>query len=492
MKNVYMIVHELDINKGGMTTAMLTRSKMFLENNINGDIITFDYKIDYTSILEKLVNSKKMDPRTKMFNPFIFYKAKSDKSNSRRNSSFYKTVANIFKNNVEIKENEHISRYFNKKNGEYVAYKNKDGDNYFLDLFENNIRYKRLNFYNKKLHRIDVFNKDNKLIAEQFYDNNSYLYLYRQINPSNGNIGKTYLINEQKQFKNNVAFCSYFLEELIEDSNENFMICDGPGSFPKMLETNHKFAKKFAVIHINHHKNFDGSGAIKQKEDYILKNTKKINGVIVLTEAQKKDIVKEFEINNVYVISNFINITDKFKEKQSKKIVGHISRLVPQKGLPYLIEVAEKVIKENEDIEFHIYGDGEEKEKLKKLISNKDIENNVKLLGYTDNPLEKIREFGCVVSTSQFEGQGLSIIEAMLLEKPVIAFDIKYGPSDFIKNAENGYLIKNKDTTSMASKILELLNNKELAHQYGIEARNTIIDLYEPQKLMSKWMELLN
>lgn len=164
MKNVYMIVHELDINKGGMTTAMLTRSKMFLENNINGDIITFDYKIDYTSILEKLVNSKKMDPRTKMFNPFIFYKAKSDKSNSRRNLSFYKTVANIFENNVEIKENEHISRYFNKKNGEYVAYKNKDGDNYFLDLFENNIRYKRLNFYNKKLHRIDVFNKDNKLI----------------------------------------------------------------------------------------------------------------------------------------------------------------------------------------------------------------------------------------------------------------------------------------------------------------------------------------
>lgn len=97
-----------------------------------------------------------------------------------------------------------------------------------------------------------------------------------------------------------------------------------------------------------------------------------------------------------------------------------------------------------------------------------------------------------IVSTSQFEGQGLSIIEAMLLEKPVIAFDIKYGPSDFIKNAENGYLIKNKDITSMASKILELLNNKELAHQYGIEARNTIIDLYEPQKLMSKWMKLLN
>lgn len=80
----------------------------------------------------------------------------------------------------------------------------------------------------------------------------------------------------------------------------------------------------------------------------------------------------------------------------------------------------------------------------------------------------------------------------MLLEKPVIAFDIKYGPSDFIKNAKNGYLVENKETTVMASKILELLNNKESADQFGIEGRKTIINLYEPQKLTSKWMNLLN
>ena len=137
-----------------------------------------------------------------------------------------------------------------------------------------------------------MFDKENKLVAEQFYDNNTYLYLYRQINASTGNIGKTYLINEKKQFKNNVDFCSYFLEDLVEDSHEHTIICDGPGSFPKMLETNHRIAKKFAVIYINHHKNFDESGAVKKKEDYILKNAEEINGVIVLTEAQRQDIIK--------------------------------------------------------------------------------------------------------------------------------------------------------------------------------------------------------
>lgn len=54
-----MIVHELDIDKGGMTTAMLTRSKVFLDNNIEGNLVTFDYKVNYHDILEKLIDSKK-------------------------------------------------------------------------------------------------------------------------------------------------------------------------------------------------------------------------------------------------------------------------------------------------------------------------------------------------------------------------------------------------------------------------------------------------
>lgn len=38
---------------------------------------------------------------------------------------------------------------------------------------------------------------------------------------------------------------SYFLKELIKDNNNNIMICDGPGSFPKMLNTRHRKIKKF-------------------------------------------------------------------------------------------------------------------------------------------------------------------------------------------------------------------------------------------------------
>lgn len=268
------------------------------------------------------------------------------------------------------------------------------------------------------------------------------------------------------------------------------MICDGPGSFPKMLETKHQNAKKFAVIHVNHYKNFDDSGAVKKNENYILKNSKNIDGVVILTEAQKKDIVKTYDIDNAYVISNFTNITKEECSTTNSNIVGHISRLVPQKGLSYLIEVAEKVVEKDEKIEFHLYGTGEEKQKLEKQIQNKNLTENVKLLGYTNNAIEKIKNFGCVVSTSQYEGQGLSLIEAMLLKKPVVAFDIKYGPSDFIKDGKNGYLIENKNIEAMASYILKILKDQNLAQELGENGRETIIDLYKPEKVMQKWNNL--
>lgn len=211
MKQAYMIVHELDVNKGGMTTAMLTRSKYFLDNKIKGHIVTFDYKIHYDSILKSLVSSNKMDKRTEMFNPFIYFKKKSNKLIRKKNSHPYKELAKMLKGTVEIKQNKNISRFFNNKSGEYIAYKRKiNRQQSVIDVFENNTRLKRVYLCNNKIHKVDVFNKDNKLVAEQFYDNQTYLYLYRQISAKNGVIGNTYLINEKKQFSNNVEFCSYF------------------------------------------------------------------------------------------------------------------------------------------------------------------------------------------------------------------------------------------------------------------------------------------
>ncbi|PTK22726.1 glycosyl transferase family 1, partial [Mammaliicoccus sciuri] len=107
MKNVFMIVHELDVDKGGMTTAMLNRSKIFYDSAINADIVTFDYKHNYDDIINKLKMQKKMDKRTKMFNVFNYFMQVSNKKNIKQNKRIYKEIKNRFNNSIEIKESKY-------------------------------------------------------------------------------------------------------------------------------------------------------------------------------------------------------------------------------------------------------------------------------------------------------------------------------------------------------------------------------------------------
>lgn len=491
-KKVFMMVHELDRDKGGMTTAIFNRSKAFYDAGITADIVTFDYKGNYDEIIKELKSLGKMDERTQMYNVFAYFKSISNKKHFKTNKKLYKCISKICNNTVEIQENKNVSRFFDIHTGNYVAYIRNSEKERVIDLFKNNKRTERFSFFKDKVHMKETFNAENKVIYQVFYDNNGYPYISRNIDPNSGAVGKTYVLVERKEFKNNGTLCVYYLEKLIKDNRNNIMICDGPGSFPKMLNTSHKHAKKYSVIHANHHENFDDTGAFKKHEKRIIENADNINGVIVMTDAQKTDILKQFTVKNIYSISNFINIHEAPKHYQQDKIIGHISRMVSTKRLDLLIEVADLVVKKDKDVKFHIYGDGPVKPKIEKLIKEKGLSNNVFLLGYTSTPQRCLADFKLVVSTSQYEGQGLSMLESMISKRPVIAFDIKYGPNDFIENGKNGYLINNGDLDNMATKILELINNDELLISFGEKARKSITTKFSTQAILDKWIHLLN
>ncbi|MCY1569364.1 glycosyltransferase [Staphylococcus pettenkoferi] len=485
MKRAYMLVHELDVNKGGMTTAMLTRSKAFYNHHIKGDIVTFDYKQNYPEILKTLVKEGRMDARTKMYNPFRHFRHQSNQKLRRPNKRLIHNLKASLKHTVEIKASDTQSRFFDIQTGEYVAYRRQRQFDSFYDLFHNNKRYQRMYVKNKNVHKVDVFNEKNKRIAERFFDRKGYLYLYRQVDGDK--IGKVYLINEQKQFKNNVEFCAYYLNQLIKDKENRLMICDGPGNFPKMLSTHHRKVKKTVVLHANHYEKIDGKDTLKSEMAYILDRASRIDRIITLTEAQSRDIQEEFHINNVTPISNFVNIPRLPNEMHYPKVVGFISRLVEGKGVPYIIDIAKEVQKRDSEIEFHIYGKGPKEKPLLEAIEEHQLQDMIQVHGYTNDVSSKLNNFGCFLSTSQNEGQGLSMIEAMLHQRPVLAFNVKYGPKDLIKDGVNGYLIDNLDMQTMAQRIVTLLNDATLTRDMGKKARKMMIERYQTSHLIEQW-----
>ncbi|GBD82783.1 putative glycosyltransferase [Tetragenococcus halophilus subsp. halophilus] len=493
MNNIYMVFFDLGLNKGGITSAVLNRSRYFYKNGYPADIVTFDYKYNSSKVVKELKKSGKMYSETKLFNMFDFFESRSLVTHSEKNQFLYDYYDHLLNESLCIVQDEKISRYFSKTTGEYLLYKkgNFETGNYVLDRFENNQRKERVYYRKNVLKRIKEYDYKNRLISERFFDELGFPFLRRNINRETGKVGKIYLLTDNKQFENSSELCSYFLSELIEDRSENIIICDGPGSFPKILAAGFTYVKKYAFIYTNH---INVRNKEKNKETYILKNGDQLDGVIVLTESQKNDIIRDYNLNNVSAISNFIEIPDVVNKpnNDSKKIVGMVSRLVENKGFVYLIEVAKIVTSIYSNVSFNIYGEGEYRSRVEELIQENGLENNFKLMGYTNDPNKAISEFDCVVSTSQIEGQGLSIIEAMLQQKPVVVFNVRYGPSDFIKHEQNGILIENKYTEKMANDIIYLLENEETAKKMGKQAREDIIKQYRPEMIMQQWEKVLD
>ncbi|MEB7676924.1 glycosyltransferase [Staphylococcus saprophyticus] len=275
MNHVYLVIFDLNTKKGGKTTSLLTRSKVFNDYNIKSDIVTFDYKSNYEVILDDLRKINKLDNKTEVHNQFYFFEERSlkliDSSNNINNN--YEQILN---NNIKVKKEEKEFEIFSSTTGEKIAllkYKENEVD-YILDIFENNYRTKRVYSEGDWIRRIKEFNFNKVFKAEVFYNRKRQPFLRRNINEKTNAIEDIYLLSENKYFKNNKELGSYFLSNLIEDTSDNIIICDGTGSLDKIINTTHKTPQ----------------GKIKKVEENVLNNSESLTGIVFLTQDYIDDV----------------------------------------------------------------------------------------------------------------------------------------------------------------------------------------------------------
>ncbi|MEE0726654.1 MAG: glycosyltransferase, partial [Clostridium saudiense] len=137
-----------------------------------------------------------------------------------------------------------------------------------------------------------------------------------------------------------------------------------------------------------------------------------------------------------------------------------IGRLVYQKGYEYAIEAAKYLKNKNIDFRWYVIGEGDLKNQLKNIVKDYNLQDNFKFLGTFTNPYPFIKECNIYCQPSRFEGFGLAIAEARILNKPIVAtnFDIVY---DQIRDGENG-LIAEMNGYSVSKNIQRLIEEKNL------------------------------
>lgn len=194
---------------------------------------------------------------------------------------------------------------------------------------------------------------------------------------------------------------------------------------------------------------------------------------------------------NLEVIPNAAKLVSKrYSDGKNKRVIA-VGRLDYQKGFDRLIQVWELVQKTGKytDWNLDIFGQGEWKEWLQLLIDEKHLSDTLHINKPTNRIYEEYAKSSIIVMTSNYEGFGMVLVEAMACGVPAIAFDCQCGPKDIIRLGENGLLVRNGDIEGLAAAMMKLMDDAAYRQRLSENAKG-IISTYAEETVMQQWITL--
>lgn len=165
-------------------------------------------------------------------------------------------------------------------------------------------------------------------------------------------------------------------------------------------------------------------------------------------------------------------VRNRFGFRDEQIVVGKVARLFHLKGHEYVIEAAREVVRQVPQVCFFFVGDGILRKELSRQIEKAGLADHF-VFGGLIPPEEMPAMFSAmdmIVHTSLREGLARVLPQGLLCGKPVISYDVD-GAREVVLNGRTGFLLPPKDTTGLASRIVELAQNAQLREQFGNEGR---------------------
>ena len=150
-----------------------------------------------------------------------------------------------------------------------------------------------------------------------------------------------------------------------------------------------------------------------------------------------------------------------------------VGRLTEQKDPLMFVKISAEILKVIKNAKFILVGDGNLREKTLSLAKELGVSDNLILTGWVKDPESYIKAFDVAVLTSRWEGFGLVLAEYMAAGKPIVASNID-GIPYVITDKFDGLLATPGDVNDFVTKILSLINNKELSEQLTQNAKTLL------------------
>jgi glycosyltransferase involved in cell wall biosynthesis len=229
------------------------------------------------------------------------------------------------------------------------------------------------------------------------------------------------------------------------------------------------------------------------------------SSVVANSQAVKDLLVKQdgFAATRIHVIHNGVEL-ERFRlsengkkelevlqsiPKSHKKVVLVANMHVETKGHKCLIQAAKSVCNRVPEVTFVLVGDGELRPKFEQQIAELNLRKNFLFLGTRNDVPEILAACDLGLLCSLAEGLPNAVLEYLAAGLPVVATSVG-GVPEIIEHGVNGLLVPPSDTAALASAILEILQDTELASAMRRRAREVAIRKFSFDRLISELEQL--
>lgn len=204
--------------------------------------------------------------------------------------------------------------------------------------------------------------------------------------------------------------------------------------------------------------------------------------------------------NNIHTIYNPVSYkeainnsechydSDLMEKTLTLPIIIGVGRLEAPKNFSLLIRAHKKLLDSGTRCNLIILGEGSQRKDLENLVNELGSKNNVFLPGFINNPEHFISKASVFVLSSNFEGFGIVLVEALFLGVPIVSTNCDYGPSEILDDGQLGRLVAVEDLDGMVTAIKSSLMEKREINPVTLLSK---ISNYDLNNIIVAWEKIL-
>ena len=244
---------------------------------------------------------------------------------------------------------------------------------------------------------------------------------------------------------------SIYKKYVDNDYDTEIAFLEGPAT--RLFSVKNKKVRKIAWVHNDINQVFGQGLKAKLKKLLDKKCYSQYSDIVFVSIDNKEEFEETYNLsNNKHVIPNYISIKRVLEKaevpfgnvyKNGEVNFLTVARLTEQKAIDRLIRVHTKLIDNGYKHRFFCIGDGPERSNLEDLIKVNNVGDTFILLGKKDNPYPYIKNCDVFALLSKFEGFPMTILEAKILNKPILITDT--AAREAVEGYNKSYITENSD-----------------------------------------------